>query len=88
MIATLQTTTTGAREWALPIHPAVTLEGWAGAAHLALIDGFLSGEQEADLIEQLHTDPEAMRFYRRACRDETELTVLFSQWADLASPVW
>lgn len=88
MIATLEPTTTGARELTLPIHPAVTLEDWVGVVQFALIDGVLSNAQEAELIEQLHADPEAMRFYRQACLDEVELTALFSHSADLASPVW
>lgn len=68
-----------ARRVPLPIHPLVTLEDWVGAIQYAIMDGSLIPSQAARSLEAIYSDPEALRQYEQACRDEQMLAELFAQ---------
>lgn len=87
------------RTLALPIHPAVTLRDWAVYAHSMIIDSELSDEQAAALLSQIDQDPDARRYFARACLDEALIATCFAGLqtpqaqsaepvAALESPIW
>lgn len=95
MIAKLeQFHTSPNKDIALPIHPAVTLQGWVGMIQLAMVDGMIAPEEVDTLMDEIMEQPAAMEYFRQCCEDDYLVSSLYASSMStehelaLTSPIW